>query len=365
MTKTIDNVPTPAVLIDLPTVRRNLRRAADYAARHKLALRPHTKTHKSKLMARLQIESGAIGLAVAKAGEAEALASVDGNILVAYPTLDPIRIEKLVHLARTGKTIRVAVDSAFAADQLGYAGHAAGIPFGLLVDLDVGHHRTGVQGAAEALKLAQHIDRTPGARLDGVMIYPGHMHDSPAKQSTTLGPIRAILAEALDAMHRSGLATPIVSGGSTPTLYQSHLIPELTEIRPGTYIYNDRTELVGGYCAQDDCAAVVVATVISTAVPGKFVLDAGSKALTRDPSWAAPDGFGLIVEYPQAKVTRLTEEHGEVDASGCDRLPKLGQRVRVIPNHICPCINLYDSVWLRDGANELTRCPIEARGKTN
>lgn len=363
---TEEEIPTPAVVIDLPTVRRNLRRAADYAKQHKIALRPHTKTHKSHLMARLQIEAGAIGLTVAKAGEAEEMAKVDENILVGYPTLDPLRMGKLVQLVRTGNTVRVAVDSTFAAEQLATAASAAGIQFGLLIDLDVGHHRTGVQSASEALAIAQAISRSKSVHFDGVMIYPGHMHDSPTKQIESLKPIRAKLVETLDTLHHVGFATPIVSGGSTPTLYQSHLIPELTEIRPGTYIYNDRTEWLGGFCKQEDCAACVVCTVVSTAVPGKFVLDAGSKALTRDGSWATTDGaFGYVIEYPAAKIVRLTEEHGEVDASKCDRLPKLGERVRVIPNHICPCVNLYDAVWLRENDNELSRSVIEARGKVN
>src|SRR5205814_9455191 len=139
---------------------------------------------------------------------------------------------------------------------------------------------------------------------------------------------------------RSGLEARIVSGGSTPTAYQSHHIKALTEIRPGTYIYNDMSTVSCGCCELADCAARLVCTVVSTAVPGKFVIDAGSKSLTQDRRSKDPEtaGFGHIVEFPQARITRLTEEHGEVDASACDHRPKLGQRLHVTPNHLCPCV---------------------------
>jgi D-serine deaminase-like pyridoxal phosphate-dependent protein len=170
--------------------------------------------------------------------------------------------------------------------------------------------------------------------------------------------------ETIALLRRSGLAPEIVSSGSTPTAQQSHHVPGITEIRPGTYVYNDMTIVRGGYCTVDNCAARVICTVISTAVPGQVVLDAGSKTLTSDRCGTAPNsGHGYIVEYPQAVITKLTEEHGQVDVQQCTRSPRLGERVSVIPNHICPCVNLHDSAWWQETDGTLRPLPIDARGK--
>jgi D-serine deaminase-like pyridoxal phosphate-dependent protein len=315
-------------------------------------------------MAKLQLDAGAVGLTVAKAGEAVTMAEACRDLFVAYPALDPWRREKLAHLART-RTVRVGFDSAEAADLLGAAAREAGTTLGALVDLDVGVHRTGVQSPADALALAQHVARTPGLRLDGNMCYPGQIKQPPGEQPPLLSPIAALLQETLDLWRHAGLEATIVSGGSSPTAFQSHLIPQLTEIRPGTYVYNDMSQVACGYATLDDCAARLSCTVISTAVPGKFVLDAGSKALTQDRRADSPDtaGFGHVVEYPQAKIAKLTEEHGEVDASQCPRRPKVGERVHVIPNHICPCVNLQTMAWVKDGGGELEPMQIDARGQ--
>lgn len=365
-THTLEDLPTPAVVIDLPTVKRNVDRLAGYCQTHRLSLRPHTKTHKSLFMAQLQLDAGAPGLTVAKVGEAEVMVQVADDVLIAYPALDAARAERIAQLA-AATTLRVAIDSTIAADALAEHARQEGSTIGILVDLDVGLHRTGVQTPAEATELARHISGTKGLRLDGIMSYPGHIHERPDQQGAALGAVSQLLAETIDLWRRDGMAATIVSGGSTPTAYQSHLVSQLTEIRPGTYIYNDMSETMGGYSAIDDCAARVLCTVVSVAVPGKFVIDAGSKALTQDRNWADPEGrFGHIVEYPQAKLVRLTEEHGEVDARACDRRPKLGERITVIPNHICPCINLHDAVWLsEENETKLRRLPIDARGRVN
>jgi D-serine deaminase-like pyridoxal phosphate-dependent protein len=165
---------------------------------------------------------------------------------------------------------------------------------------------------------------------------------------------------------RSGLEARIVSGASTPTAYQSHLVGHLTEIRPGTYVYNDMNCVRGQCAALDDCAARILATVVSTAVPGQVVLDAGSKTLTSDRCGPAPDsGHGHVLEYPQAKITKLSEEHAQVDVTACDRAPKVGERVTVIPNHICPCVNLQDQVWWKEEGSPPRAIMVEARGKVS
>ena len=359
-----DPIPTPALVIDAKVVARNLRRMADYVKAHGLNLRPHTKTHKSVLLGRRQLELGAVGLTVAKVGEAKVMAEASDDVLMAYPAVDPARCAELAALAR-GRTVRVGLDSTTAADALAAAARSAGATVGVLVDLDVGHHRTGVQSPEAALALAQHVDRQPGLRLDGVMFFPGHVWPEPDEQGASLGPIDDLLGEVLGLWAEHGLNASIVSGGSTPTAYQSHHMKRLTEIRPGTYVFNDMNCVTGGYATLDDCAARVVCTVVSDAVPGQVVVDAGTKTLTSDRCHPAPDsGHGHVVEYPAAKVTKLSEEHGQVDVTACGgRRPKVGERVTIIPNHICPCVNLQDRLYWLEGGEPPHPMNVDARGK--
>ena len=361
-------LPTPAIVIDASIVERNVQRMAEYASAHHLDLRPHTKTHKSVLLAQQQLDCGAVGLTVAKAGEAQVMSAVCDDVLVAYTTVDPHRGGGQAPLAR-GKTVRVAVDSTVGAEALSAAARAAGTTLGILVDLDTGFHRTGVQSAAEALALAQHVARLPGLRLDGLMFFPGELASTPPEQQPpALKAIDALLAEVIDLWKRSGLEAAIVSGGSTPTAYQSHLVPHLTEIRPGTYIFNDLNTVKSGGSGGatiEDCAARILTTVVSTAVPGQIVLDAGSKTLTSDRSRDTDGGFGLVVEYPGARITKLSEEHAQVDVRHCDPIPGVGDRVTVIPNHICPCINLQDQFWWCEPGQAPRPLPVDARGKVH
>jgi len=282
-------------------------------------------------------------------------------LLMAYPPIDAARCETISGIARSGRTIRVAIDSTLAADLLAQATSTIGV----LIDLDVGLHRTGVQSPRAALELAQHVARQPKLRLDGIMFYPGHVWQKSSEQPAAMRAVNALLAETIDLWTRSGLRAGIVSGGSTPSALQSHEIKHATEIRPGTYIFNDMNTVAGGWCTLPDCAARIVATVISDAVPGQIVIDAGSKALTSDRRHDDPTnaGFGHIVEYPQAKITRLNEEHGQVDIRNCDRAPKIGERVSIIPNHICPCVNLQDRMWWIEPGEQPRAMNIDARGK--
>ena len=354
-------LPTPALVVDVKTVRRNIAKMADYARAHRLNLRPHAKTHKSIRVGRMQIEAGAIGLAVAKPGEAAVMAEAANDLMVAYPAFDAFRTPVLMKLAAAGKTIRVAVDSREAVDRLA---DAASEKIGILVDLDVGFHRTGVQSPTAATELAKYIAQHNRVRLDGIMIFPGHVFSRAAEQQPALEAISALLDETLGQWSRAGLKADIVSGGSTPSAMQSHAVRGLTEIRPGTYAYYDANCVAGGWCSLDDCAARMTCTVVSTAVPSKCVIDAGSKTLTSDRRFDAPDkaGFGYVVELPNAKISRLSEEHGEIELNG-EPPPKIGQRLTVIPNHICPCVNLHDRFWFREEDGRLTESRVDARGK--
>jgi len=358
-----EEIPTPAFMLDSTTVRRNIQQLADYAAGHGINVRPHTKTHKMRLLAEMQLDAGATGITVAKISEAEVISSPDFDVLVAYPPIGRSRASRLATLARD-RTIRAAIDSMAAIEEMSAAARTANTTVGLLVEIDVGMGRTGVASPSATLPLAQAIDRAPNVRLDGIMIYPGHIWERVDRQDGPQRAVDVLLEQTIDLWSQHGLAAAIVSGGSTPTAYQSHLVRHLTEIRPGTYIFNDMNTVRGGYCSLADCAARVIATVISDAVAGQVVIDAGSKTLSSDLCLPAKDqGHGYIVEYPEARITRLSEEHGQVDISACDARPAIGERVTVIPNHICPCVNLQESVWWATPDEPLCSMFIDARGK--
>jgi D-serine deaminase-like pyridoxal phosphate-dependent protein len=360
---TLEELPTPALVIDGVIARNNIRRLADYASKHRIGLRPHTKTHKNRVIAKLQIDAGAIGLTVAKVGEAEELQTETNDLLMAYPAVDRARCQRLAELART-RTIRVAAESAIGIEALASAAKNTGSTIGVLVEIDVGMGRTGVATPQESLTLAQLVSKTKGLRLDGILCYPGHIWNPVAEQAAPLAAISAKLQETAGLWKQNGLEAKIVSGGSTPTALRSHLVPQLTEIRSGTYVFNDMNTFRGGYCVLTDCAARIYCTVISTAVKDQIVLDGGTKTFTSDICIPARDsGHGHMVEYPDAKITALSEEHGQVDVSQCEKRPKVGERVSVIPNHICPCINLQDAIWWREADGSLQKIKIDARGK--
>ncbi len=353
---------TPALVIQAAVVRRNISRLAEYAKRHGLLVRPHTKTHKSQMMARLQLEAGAVGLTVAKVGEAEQMRPTGDDLLMAYPAVDSARCERLAEIARNG-TLRVAVDSRQAVDALATSACGANSLIGLLVEMDVGLGRTGVGTPEETLKLAQYISGIRGVRLDGILCYPGHIWAAADEQEPFLSTVSSRLRAAQALWSEHGLEAKIISGGSTPTAYQSHLVQGLTEIRPGTYIFNDMNTFRAGFCELSDCAAHIVCTVISDAVKDQVVIDAGTKTLTSDLCIPAREsGHGFIMEYPEAKITRLSEEHGQVDVSLCTKRPKIGERLSIIPNHICPCVNLRDVFWWCEPDGAAVSVKINARG---
>jgi D-serine deaminase-like pyridoxal phosphate-dependent protein len=358
-----ESLPTPRLQICAETVARNLRRMAEYARSHGLLLRPHTKTHKSLHVARLQLNEGACGLTVAKVGEAEVMAQVCEDLLLAYPTVDPYRCRRVAELANRIK-LRVAIDSRYAAEALSRHADQRRTTVGVLVDVDLGYKRTGVQSDELAVQLAKVVDKLPGLRLDGIMTYTGHVLGSEAQQQSAFEGIAARLEQLLDSWNRNGLCADIVSGGSTPAAFSCHLARHFTEIRPGTYVYNDMNTVRGGYVSLEDCAARVITTVVSNNVDDQVVLDAGSKTLTSDLCGPAPDsGYGRIVEYPQAKIFRLTEEHAQVDVSACSRRPQLAEQLSIVPNHICVCVNMQSQIWWQEAENLPRSLNVDARGR--
>lgn len=360
--RALDELMTPAAVVDLDRMEANLDRLAAYAADHGLSLRPHVKTHKAPWIAAEQRRRGAVGVTVATPREAHLMAAVADDILVAYPTVNPARTRALLTLPEHVR-LTVALDSAEALRQLSELAGAAGRSVGVLVEVDLGMHRCGVARPADAVDLARSAVELPGIEYRGLMFYPGHIRQSVTEQTELHETLNRDLATHLQALRDADLEPAVVSGGSTPTWASTHQMPGVTEFRPGTYVFNDRITAEMGACSWDDCAYTILTTVISTAVPGQAVVDAGTKTLSGD-QIAAPgkDGYGVVLGHRDVKVARRSEEHGILDLSGTDWRPRVGERVRIIPNHVCVSMNLQPKVWgMRDG-RVVSSWPNEARG---
>jgi len=358
----ISEIDTPALVVDLDIMERNLRRVADYARSHGLRLRPHTKTHKSTRIGRRQLDEGAAGLTVAKVSEAEVmLGAQPTDLLVAFPIVGRPKLERLTEVARK-TNVTVALDSEAAARDLSEAAHAAQVEIGVLVEVDVGLGRVGVAPAA-ALDLARAILRLPGLRFEGITCYPGHVKSTDAEGLAALSAVGETLDGILREFARAGIAVKIVSGGSTPTLFHSHEVAGVTEIRPGTYVYNDLNTIRSGGCTLEDCAASIFATVVSTARPGQMIVDGGSKTFSSDRPVSGDVTFGRVVEAPGARFHKMNEEHGFVDVTQAERTFAVGDRVHIIPNHICVAVNLHEQVYGVRGDRVEEVWKVEGRGK--
>jgi D-serine deaminase-like pyridoxal phosphate-dependent protein len=360
----IADIETPALLVDLPVMERNLRRVAGYTQQHGLRLRPHTKTHKSPRIGRRQLELGAAGLTVAKVGEAEVmLEAAPPDMLVAYPVIGQSKLERLMAVARR-TNITVSLDSLFAARQLSAAASAAGVNVGVLAETDVGLGRVGVTPGPELLELARGIEGLPGLTFEGIAFYPGHIKDNGEQGREAIAALGELIQSILDDFGHAGIEVRIVSGGSTPSLYHSHELPGLNEIRPGTYVYNDWNTVASGAATQEECAATLMVTVVSTARPGQIIIDGGSKTFSSDRLAGSGEvTFGHMVEAPQAVFHKMNEEHGYVDVRECNRKFEIGERLRIIPNHICVAVNLHEKIYgIRNGELEEV-WEVAGRGK--
>jgi D-serine deaminase-like pyridoxal phosphate-dependent protein len=361
-TTSLESLLTPAAVVDLDIMESNLERMAAYARNHNLGLRPHTKTHKSPLLAAEQIRHGAAGLTVAQLHEARLMAAASDDILLAHPPVGAPKLARLLALP-AGTRLTVALDSRAALEPLAIAADTAAREIGVLVELDLGMGRVGLADPVEAVALCELCTQLDGVRWRGVMFYPGHIREHVDQQDSALERVDTQLHRVLQLLGERGLYPEIVSAGSTPAAFASHRIRGLTEIRPGTYIFNDRTTAAIGACAWEDCAYSVLATVVSTAVSGQAVVDAGSKALFREElrgsSWS---GFGALLDRPAVTVKGMSEEHGLLDLSQTEWQPRVGDRVRIVPNHVCVSVNLHDVVWGVRGERLERSWPVAARG---
>jgi D-serine deaminase-like pyridoxal phosphate-dependent protein len=357
-------ISTPALTIDLDALERNLQRMATYCREHGLGLRPHTKTHKTPEVARMQLDHGACGLTVAKVGEAEVMgAATNAEILVAYPIFGAEKLRRLAALAKT-RTILMSLDDEATAREASRAASAQQSTLGVLVEFDVGLGRCGLDSGALCVALATKIQQVPGLKFRGVMLYSGNIWGSEQERQSIAAQVSERVQRVLQAFAEAHIPVEIVSGGSTPGAFLSHQIRGLTEVRPGTYVYNDLNTWYQGICGLEDCAARVVVSVVSTAVPGRAIIDAGSKTLSSDLLGSGSrEGYGYVVEASDAKLIKLNEEHGYLDIRGSTHRFRVGEILTVIPNHVCTCVNMHDEVFVL--RNEELACTwrVAARGK--
>jgi D-serine deaminase-like pyridoxal phosphate-dependent protein len=360
--RSTDDLPTPAVLVDLDVLERNLRRMAERAKAAGVRLRPHAKTHKSVEIARMQVAAGAAGLSLAKTGEAEVFVAAGfDDLFLAYPVVGADKGRRLLALADRAR-LAVGVDSEEGALTLALPFAAAGRRLDVLIKVDVGYHRVGV-APDRALGLARWIADRPGLRLRGLFTHAGHGYagetrDAVQAVATSEGETLARVAAELRA---AGLAVEEVSVGSTPTAARAMTVPGVTECRPGNYVFHDATQVSLGTCTVEDCALTVLATVVSVPGPGRAVVDAGSKTLSSDPLRPRPGGHGWVLGRT-SRLQRLSEEHGAMDVDAGESF-RVGERVRILPNHACVVANLHDRLLgIRAGRVEAV-LPVSARGR--
>jgi D-serine deaminase-like pyridoxal phosphate-dependent protein len=344
---------TPALVIDLDIVERNIARAQNLCDQAGVAFRPHIKTHKSPVIAAMQRDAGARGIVCQKLGEAEVMAEAGlDDILIAYNILGEEKLGRLGRLLASAK-VTVAADNPTTVEGLPQAASLAGRALDVVIECDSGRKRAGVETADEAVRLAQLIEAAPNLSFAGFLFYP------PDKNVTGS---QKFLDEAVAGVRALGLEPRMVSSGGTPNLGTLNSFSGITEHRAGTYVFNDRMMMAQGMAGLDDCALHVYATVVSRAAPERGILDSGSKTLTSD-TGGGLDGFGLIREYPQARIAGFAEEHGFLDLSRSNDRPPVASVVRIVPNHVCVVVNMFDRYVTVRGDEVLGELSIPARGK--
>ena len=370
----LSDLPTPQVLVDRSRLFSNIDRVQQLANSAGVTLRPHAKTHKSPVIAKWQIEKGAVGICCAKVGEAEVFVEAGiADIRLPYP-VNPINAPRIIALMDHA-TISIIVDHLAVARGWSDAMERAGRRLDVLVKVDVGFHRCGIDPHGDALGFVRAVASLPGLRLRGLLSHAGHGYHA-ASEEELAGVARqeaATLTALRERAAAAGIALEDISVGATPTLRYSVREKGITELRPGNYVYFDRTQVALGAATIDDCALTVLATVVSRPAEDRIILDCGSKTLTSDQARGITKaaGYGAVLagegETPRRvdealTIERLSEEHATVRVTGGTKLEP-GDRVRVLPNHSCTVSNLVDVVRLVEGDRVIDTLPVAARGR--
>lgn len=357
------DVDTPALIVDLDRVEANIEDMAARARNAGVRLRPHTKTHKIPEIARLQVDAGSAGITCAKLGEAEVMVGAGfDDVLIAYPLVGSKKLERLQRLRERARVI-VSLDSVEVANGLGGVGVGSGEPVEVYVEVDTGLHRLGRPPGDATVELVARVAAVPGIRVLGLMTHAGHAYaaDADAREALVDDEVNELLATARSC-ERAGIPIEVISVGSTPTARSELSRRGVGEVRPGTYVFNDTTMIDLGVATPETCAAHVLATVVSRPAKDRFVIDAGSKCFTSDgqtrPGWIRVAGRDdLAMEF-------INEEHGVgvFDPTKGGSLA-IGDKLLLIPAHICPVVNLFDSVVTVRGERVEGELAVAARGR--
>lgn len=359
-------VETPAPLVDRSRMEGNIRRMVEIARSAGIRLRPHTKTHKSPAIAKRAIELGAVGVTVAKLGEAEVMAAGGlDDILLAYPVLGEKKLQRFLDL---NERVRMAcsTDSFEVAAGLSVAANKRNQTVRLFVEVDSGLKRVGLPPGAPIADLVSRISELPGIHFTGVLTHGGM--DRGVKNLDDLTNVARqecdACLESARLLRDGGFEVEEVSVGSTP-LARFGGAPGITELRPGTFVFYDVSMVSMGAAAYEDCAYTILTTVVSRH-RDRLVVDAGAKSLSTDQvaSQFTPPGFGVVVGHPHLRVDRMSEEHGVLVPQGEGPLPKIGEKIEIIPNHVCTSVNLHDELYMVEDDEVVDRLPVEGRGKT-
>jgi D-serine deaminase-like pyridoxal phosphate-dependent protein len=351
---TIMDLDTPALLVDGARLRRNIAAMQAAADAGGVALRPHTKTHKSPIIARMQVAAGARGITVAKVGEAEVMVDAGfDDLFIAYPLIGEAKYRRLARLLDRAR-IAVAADSLEGVAALSAFFGPRGLRLPVVVEVDTGFRRTGVASDAEAIALALAIENAPGLLFGGLMEFGGQAYGACSEEERrTMGHAEGQRLAAL------GLPPPVVTTGSTPSMPFVAEVAGVTEVRPGVYVFGDLKQVELGTLARDECALSVLATVVSRPAPGRIILDCGTKALSSD--HYATLTYGELKAYPGVRIARATEEHGIIE--GADLPLRIGDKVEVLPNHACATCNMHDDLVLVEDGQAVDTWPVLGRGK--
>jgi D-serine deaminase-like pyridoxal phosphate-dependent protein len=356
-------IDTPALVVDESIMHQNIAEMASLAASLGVNLRPHIKTHKTPEIAKLQIAAGAVGIMCAKLGEAEVFADAGiEDIAIGYQIVGELKTLRLLKLMEKAR-ITVSLDSPDVAQSLSDAMKRAGRKLAVYIEVDSGHHRAGVPIGDRTVKFAIDVARLPGLHLAGIMTHEGHANAQPPEtiRETAVAAGQAMV-ETAEMIRARGVGLETVSVGSTPCAAYTPTVAGVTEMRPGTYVFRDTSGFAYGIYGPDRCAARHISTVASRPAADRAVLDAGGKTLSLDKSSGHP-GYGYIVGHPEAIIDRLSEEHGVVLLPEGTVSFEVGDQVEIIPNHVCPSVNLHDTMKVvRDGVI-VDEWKIAARGK--
>lgn len=362
------NLETPCILVDVDILNRNILKMAEIAKKNKVNLRPHTKTHKIPDIAKMQIDAGCKAITVAKVSEAEVMVAAGiSDIFIAYPIIGKSKIERLLILNKENRII-VGVDSIIGAKALAEAAYNQGQRLEVRLEVDIGYKRTGVPYSM-AVETAKEVHQLKGLILNGIftfkaMTLKGEPTDDRKEAGLEEG---RLTVEIANLIRKEGIEINDVSVGSTPTSEFAASVEGITEIRPGTYVFNDVMTVKSGFCSYCDCAARVMTTVVSKPSEDRIVIDGGSKTFSTDyPLGVYPsflEGYGKIVEDDNLILERFSEEHGMIRVKKGAKDINIGDRLTIIPNHICTTINLHDKLYLVKGKEVIKEVSIDARGK--